>query len=66
MTTRMVGAAAAVLSAAIHLYLWFDGVKDQGTVGALFVVNVFAGVAMSLNALVTSLIVPVAVTLLMR
>lgn len=47
MTTRMVGAAAAVVSAAIHLYLWFDGVKDQGTVGALFVVNVFAGVAIA-------------------
>jgi Putative effector of murein hydrolase len=30
------------------------------------VAGVFAGVAMSLNALVTSLIVPVVVTLLMR
>jgi len=27
--------------------LWFDGVKDQGTVGALFVVNVFAGVVIA-------------------
>lgn len=41
--TRGIGALAAVVSAVIHLYLWFDGVKDQGTVGALFVVNVIAG-----------------------
>jgi hypothetical protein len=40
---RAIGAAAAVVSAVVHLYLWFDGVKDQGTVGALFVVNVVAG-----------------------
>ena len=43
MNMRVVGAAAAVVSAVVHLYLWFDGVKDQGTVGALFVVNVVAG-----------------------
>jgi hypothetical protein len=41
--TRQIGALAALVSAAVHLYLWFDGVKDQGTVGALFVVNVVAG-----------------------
>ena len=43
MRTRLVGALAAAISAVIHLYLWLDGVKDQGTVGALFVVNVVAG-----------------------
>lgn len=47
MTTRLIGALAAVVSAAVHLYLWFDGVKDQGVVGALFVVNVFAGAAIA-------------------
>lgn len=40
---RLAGALAAAVSAVVHLYLWFDGVKDQGTVGALFVVNVVAG-----------------------
>jgi hypothetical protein len=45
--TRLVGALAAVVSAVVHLYLWFDGVKDQGVVGALFVVNVVAGVAIA-------------------
>ncbi|WP_436700158.1 hypothetical protein [Nocardioides sp. BYT-33-1] len=43
MGMRVIGALAAVVSAAVHLYLWFDGVRDQGTVGALFVVNVVAG-----------------------
>ena len=47
MRTRVIGALAAVTSAVIHLYLWFDGVKDQGTVGALFVVNVVAGVVIA-------------------
>jgi len=43
MRTRLIGALAAFVSAVVHLYLWIDGVKDQGTVGALFVVNVVAG-----------------------
>jgi hypothetical protein len=47
MNTRAIGAAAAVVSALVHLYLWVDGVKDQGTVGALFVVNVVAGLAIA-------------------
>ena len=47
MKLRIVGAAAAVVSALVHLYLWFDGVKDQGTVGALFVVNVIAGLVIA-------------------
>jgi hypothetical protein len=47
MTTRVIGAFAAVVSAAVHLYLWLDGVKDQGTVGKLFFVNVVAGVVIA-------------------
>jgi hypothetical protein len=47
MRTRLVGAAAALVSAGVHLYLWLDGVKDQGTVGKLFVVNVVAGVVIA-------------------
>jgi hypothetical protein len=46
-TTRLIGALAAVVSAVVHLYLWFDGVRDQGTVGDLFVVNVVAGVVIA-------------------
>ena len=43
MVMRAVGALAAVVTAVVHLYLWFDGVRDQGTVGQLFLVNVVAG-----------------------
>ena len=43
MGVRIVAAVAVVVSAVVHLYLWFDGVRDQGTVGQLFVVNVVAG-----------------------
>ena len=51
MNARAVGAVAAVVSALVHLYLWFDGVKDQGTVGALFVVNVVAGLVIAVLVL---------------
>ncbi|MGG5259196.1 hypothetical protein [Phycicoccus avicenniae] len=51
MTARSIGAAAAVVSAAIHLWLWFDGVREQGVVGALFLVNVVAGVAIAVMLL---------------
>ena len=44
---RRIGALAAVVSAIVHLYLWLDGVKDQGTVGALFVLNVVAGLVIA-------------------
>lgn len=47
MNARVIGAVAAVVSALVHLYLWFDGVKDQGVVGALFVVNVVAGLVIA-------------------
>jgi hypothetical protein len=47
MNPRIVGAVAAAVSAVVHLYLWLDGVKDQGTVGALFVVNVVAGLVIA-------------------
>jgi hypothetical protein len=46
-----VGALAALVSAGVHLWLWFDGVKNQGVVGALFVVNVVAGVAIAVMLL---------------
>jgi hypothetical protein len=49
--TRAIGAAAVALSAAVHLYLWLDGVKDQGVVGALFVVNVLAGAVIAVMLL---------------
>jgi hypothetical protein len=47
MNPRAVGAVAAIVSALVHLYLWLHGVKDQGVVGALFVVNVVAGLVIA-------------------
>ena len=47
MTERRIGAAAALVSAVIHLWLWIDGVREQGVVGALFLVNVVAGVVIA-------------------
>ena len=49
---RAFAAAAVLVSAIVHLWLWLDGVKDQGTVGALFVVNVVAGVVIAVLLLV--------------
>lgn len=47
MTMRVVAAVAALVSAGFHLWLWFDGVRDQGTVGVLFLVNVVSGVVIA-------------------
>lgn len=47
MGMRVIAVVAVLVSAAVHLYLWFDGVREQGTVGQLFVVNVVAGVVIA-------------------
>lgn len=47
MGMRILAAVAALVSAAVHLWLWFDGVREQGVVGVLFLVNVVAGVAIA-------------------
>ncbi|MEO7131774.1 MAG: hypothetical protein ABIZ07_10405 [Dermatophilaceae bacterium] len=47
MTLRIVAAAALLVSAGIHLYLWFDGVRHQ-SVGPLFLINVVAGVVLAI------------------
>ena len=46
MTLRLVGAVALLVSAGVHLYLWFDGVRDQ-TVGPMFLVNVVSGIVLA-------------------
>jgi HAMP domain-containing protein len=43
MKTRLLAAAAVLVSAAIHLQMWFDGVRDQDVIGELFMVNAVAG-----------------------
>lgn len=43
MLTRLLAAAAVLVSAVIHLELWFDGVRDQDVIGELFMVNAVSG-----------------------
>ena len=47
MLVRMVAAVAAAISSVVHLWLWFDGVKDQGEVGVMFMINAVAGVVIA-------------------
>jgi hypothetical protein len=47
MAMRVFGAVAALVSAAVHLDLWFDGVRDQDKIGPLFMVNAVAGAAIA-------------------
>jgi hypothetical protein len=46
-TYRAVACVAVLVSAALHLWLWFDGVRDQDVIGELFLVNVVAGVVIA-------------------
>jgi hypothetical protein len=43
MWMRIVGAAAVLVSAAVHLYLWFDGFRDLNIVGPAFLLNAVGG-----------------------
>ena len=43
MWMRIVGAAAVLVSAAVHLYLWFDGFRDLSVVGPAFLLNAVGG-----------------------
>ncbi len=43
MTLRVLAAAAVLVSAAVHLYLWFDGFRHTDVVGPAFLVNAIGG-----------------------
>ena len=47
MNWRALAAVALVVSAAVHLKLWFGGVRDQ-SVGPAFMVNAVAGVVIAI------------------
>ena len=40
---RVVGAVAVLVSAAVHLYLWGQGVKDDDLIGPAFLLNAIGG-----------------------
>jgi hypothetical protein len=46
MRTRLLAAAGVLVSAVIHLVLWFDGVRDQ-SVGTAFLLNAAGGAAIA-------------------
>jgi hypothetical protein len=43
MKMRMLVAAGVLVSAAVHLYLWFDVFRQTGVVGPAFMLNVVGG-----------------------
>ena len=43
MWVRIVTAVAALVSAAVHLILWFDGYRDIDVIGPAFLLNAVAG-----------------------
>lgn len=43
MTVRMVAAAAVLVSAAVHLYLWLDGYREVDVIGPAFLLNAVGG-----------------------
>ena len=38
-----VAAVAVLVSAAVHLYLWFEGIRDADVIGPAFLLNAFGG-----------------------
>ena len=44
---RAVAAVAVLVSAAVHLYLWFDGMRDADIVGPAFLLNAVGGVVIA-------------------
>ncbi len=44
---RFVAAAAALVSGAVHLWLWSEGVRHQDVIGPAFMFNAVAGVVIA-------------------
>ena len=48
MKTRVVAAAAVLISAVVHAILWFDGYRDVDVIGAAFMLNAVGGVVIAI------------------
>ena len=47
MNMRLVTAAAVLVSAAVHLYLWFDVFSGQAVIGPAFLLNAAGGLVIA-------------------
>lgn len=47
MITRLIAAVAVLVSAVVHLWLWFDGFREIEVIGPAFMVNAVAGVVIA-------------------
>jgi len=45
---RLLAAAGALVSAAVHLRLWFDGFRGEHVIGPAFMLNAVAGVVIAI------------------
>lgn len=48
MGMRFLAAAAVLVSAAVHLYLWFEGYRDVDVIGPAFLLNAAGGAGIAL------------------
>lgn len=48
MNIRLLAAAAVLVSAAVHLYLWFEGMREADVVGPAFMLNAIGGAVIAL------------------
>lgn len=48
MALRFLAAAAVLVSAAVHLFLWFDGMRTSAVVGPAFLLNAVGGAGIAL------------------
>jgi hypothetical protein len=47
MNLRLLAAAAVLVSAAVHLIMWFDGVRHQHVIGPAFMLNAIGGLVIA-------------------
>ena len=63
MWMRIVAAVAVLVSAGVHLKLWFDGVRDQHVVGPAFMLNAVGGAVIAVLLVTWRSWVPALLTL---
>ena len=52
MSMRLLAAVAVLVSAAMHLYLWFEGYRDVDIIGPAFLLNAVGGLVIGILLLV--------------